>query len=345
MPKELDIDSDTERIIRRHPDLFESTALEEEVLERYGPIFDPANLDNLTVDGFKSFLLIKNNKHWDGIHRHSGAITQDMDVLHDTLRFLLDEMIAIEERLDDICGGGDHAIKGLGKSVITPILLVVYPGKYAVLNSKVKRALEKYGLYPDGAKASFGETYSQVNHIVNEVAARHGVTLFQIDHVFHFLLQGEAEDEPIEELPPSLPEAAFALEKHLEDFLVDNWEHCGLYPEWELMEEDGEVTGKQFGTGEVGTIDILARRATPDGLTDWLVVELKRGTPNDAVVGQVLRYVGWVKHRLASDGEHVEGVIVCQDADTPLRLAVSQVPRVSLKTYRMEFTLVDVDEA
>jgi len=51
---------------------------EEEVIKRYGTIFHPSNLDKLTKEEFKSFLLMKNNKHWDGIHRQGNIITLDM---------------------------------------------------------------------------------------------------------------------------------------------------------------------------------------------------------------------------------------------------------------------------
>ncbi|MGI5818084.1 MAG: hypothetical protein ACOX9R_08295 [Armatimonadota bacterium] len=166
-----DIHADIEAVKRGNPDLFDSRELETEVLSRYGPAFAPAHLDALTAEEFKSFLLIRNNRHWDGIHRHSGSITSDMDALRDTLGFLLDESIPIEERLNDIRGGGDHAIKGLGRSVITPIMLIVYPDKYAVLNSKVERALEKYGIFPEAD--SFGELYVRVNEIVNGLARQH----------------------------------------------------------------------------------------------------------------------------------------------------------------------------
>lgn len=334
-----DIHADIEATKRRHPELFESTEKEDEVLARYGPVFDPANLDALTAEESKSFLLFRNNQHWDGIHRYSNAITEDMDALRETLAFLLDETVPIADRLDDIRGGGPHAIRGLGRAVVTPILLVAYPNKYAVLNSKVERGLEKYGMFPDAG--SFGDLYVQVNEIVNGLADQHDLSLFQVDHTFHFLLQPD-EEEAVE--PVALPEADFGLEKYLEEFLVDNWEKCGLYPEWELFEQDGEVVGKQYVTGEVGTIDLLARRREGDELTDWLVIELKRGRSGDAAVGQVMRYIGWVRRNLVEGDEDVRGLIISQEADTSLRYAVSELPHVGLKTYSVRFTLDDVPD-
>ncbi len=334
-----DIHADIEATKRRHPELFETTEKEDEVLARYGPVFDIANLDALTAEKFKSFLLIRNNRHWDGIHRHCNAITEDMDALRKTLAFLLDETIPIAERLNDICDGGPHAIRGLGRAVVTPILLVAYPTKYAVLNSKVQRVLEKHGMFPDAD--SFGDLYVRVNEIVNDLAHHHDLTLFQVDHVFHCLLQPDVEEA---EEPVALPEVEFGLEKYLEDFLVTNWENCGLYPEWELYEDDDEVVGRQYVTGEVGTIDLLARRREGEERTDWLVIELKRGRSGDAAVGQVMRYIGWVRRNLVEGDEDVRGLIITQEADISLRYAVSELPHVDLKTYSVRFTLDDVPD-
>ena len=54
---------------------------EKKVVEKYGRMFNPANLDQLTKEDFKSFLLIKNNLHWEGIHRQSNLVTSDMAAL------------------------------------------------------------------------------------------------------------------------------------------------------------------------------------------------------------------------------------------------------------------------
>jgi hypothetical protein len=40
-----------------------------EVITRYGNIFNPKNLFNLTAENFKSFLNYRNNKHWIGLDR------------------------------------------------------------------------------------------------------------------------------------------------------------------------------------------------------------------------------------------------------------------------------------
>ncbi|MBW2103232.1 MAG: DUF1016 family protein [Deltaproteobacteria bacterium] len=70
-----------------------------------------------------------------------------------------------------------------------------------------------------------------------------------------------------------------------------------------------------------------------------LVVELKRNQTSDQTVGQLLRYIGWVKQHLAEDGDEVHGLIICHEADNALHYALSTVPDVELRLYEVEFHL------
>jgi RecB family endonuclease NucS len=73
--------------------------------------------------------------------------------------------------------------------------------------------------------------------------------------------------------------------------------------------------------------------------TKWLVVELKRDDTSDAVVGQVLRYMGWVRQHLAQLGEEVQGLIIAREGDAALQYAISGVPNLSFQIYEVEFRL------
>lgn len=84
-------------------------------------------------------------------------------------------------------------------------------------------------------------------------------------------------DETVED--PSV----FALEKHLEDFLVQNWKQTELGKNYNIYEEDGELVGQQYPS-DTGPIDILAISKDKKHL---LVVELKKGCASDVVVGSV----------------------------------------------------------
>ena len=84
----------------------------------------------------------------------------------------------------------------------------------------------------------------------------------------------------------------FVLEMHLEDFLIKNWERTPLSKNYDIYkDEDEEVSGKQFPT-DTGPIDILA---ISKDKKEYLVIELKKGRASDNVVGQVQRYMGFIK--------------------------------------------------
>ena len=150
------------------------------------------------------------------------------------------------------------------------------------------------------------------------------------------LLQGVAvprivsTDETIED------PAAFALEKHLEDFLIKNWNGTELSREFNIYEEDGERVGQQFPT-DTGPIDILA--ISKDRKT-LLVVELKKGRASDVVVGQVLRYMGFVKDELSEPEQTVRGVIIALEDDKRTKRALAMVPAIEFYRYKVSFKLV-----
>lgn len=129
---------------------------------------------------------------------------------------------------------------------------------------------------------------------------------------------------------------AFAMEKHLEDFLVKNWAQTELAQDFRIYEEDGELVGQQYAT-DAGPIDILA--VSKDGQR-LLVVELKRGRASDVVVGQILRYMGYVKEQIAEPHQSVEGAIIALDDDQKLRWALAVVPSIGFYRYQVSFKLI-----
>ena len=129
---------------------------------------------------------------------------------------------------------------------------------------------------------------------------------------------------------------AFPLEKHLEDFLVANWKQTELGQNYDIYEEDGECIGQQYST-DTGPIDILA---ISKDKRELLVVELKKGKASDVVVGQILRYMGYVTQELTEDGQKVKGVIIAQDDDQKLKLALSVVPNIAFYRYQVSFKLL-----
>jgi len=71
-----------------------------------------------------------------------------------------------------------------------------------------------------------------------------------------------------------------------------------------------------------------------------LVVELKVSRAYDRVVGQLLRYMGWVKKYHAEDNQQVRGLIIGDKITQDLLLAVSMVPNVECKEYDKSARLI-----
>jgi restriction system protein len=126
------------------------------------------------------------------------------------------------------------------------------------------------------------------------------------------------------------------MEKHLEAFLADNWEHTELAKTFSIFEEDGEKVGQQYET-DAGPIDLLAISKNKKRL---LVVELKRGRASDVVVGQIPRYMGYVKSEIAEPDQTVEGAIIASEDDQKLRWALAVIPNISFYRYEVRFKLV-----
>ena len=132
--------------------------------------------------------------------------------------------------------------------------------------------------------------------------------------------------------------SAFAMEKHLEDFLVENWRHGPFSRDYVIYEVDGELVGQQYMT-DTGAIDLLAISKNQQTL---MVIELKKGRASDAVVGQILRYMGYVKNELAEPNQSVKGVIIAMKDDVRLQRALSMVNDIDFYCYEVSFKLKKV---
>jgi hypothetical protein len=143
--------------------------------------------------------------------------------------------------------------------------------------------------------------------------------------------------------PPEGPGEEFVLEKHLEDFLVANFGTI-FKGELELYVDPEGNKGQQYPIvgedgKEIGRIDILAKEG---GTSSFVVIELKKGRESDTVVGQILRYMGWIKENLCDQRQDVRGLIICKDQDERLRYALKVLPgNVGVKFYSVSFRLSD----
>lgn len=130
----------------------------------------------------------------------------------------------------------------------------------------------------------------------------------------------------------------FAMETHLRDFLAKgnnlNQVETGL----RIYENNGK-TGIEYEIDNgKGRIDILAI----DSNNNFVVIELKLRRGRNKALGQLLYYMGWMDANFGSKAQSCRGLIIANDISEELKIAVSQVPRVKLARYKMNFSIEHV---
>jgi len=136
-------------------------------------------------------------------------------------------------------------------------------------------------------------------------------------------------------------ELLFPVESHLRDFIAKNIESIKVNGHsLKLYVDDYGRDGVEYPTG-VGPVDILA----VDEEGNMIVFELKLSRGADRAMGQISRYMGWVKRNLTMD-KKVKGVIVAKSVDEKLKYAASIIPDISLFEYELNFKIrgVNIDD-
>jgi hypothetical protein len=158
------------------PDIRNSVAKRDGVLERFGPLFrDPARL---TGQDYLDFLSIKHNHHWSGLERLGRSAAADMDNLRAALTTLVDETLPLSERFDSAASQLD----GVGSATLTPILLLAYEDRYGVWNGTSEPEMRDRGLWPAFPRgATEGEKYELINAVLLNLVRDLGVDLWTLD--------------------------------------------------------------------------------------------------------------------------------------------------------------------
>lgn len=140
----------------------------------------------------------------------------------------------------------------------------------------------------------------------------------------------DTDVEDIEDIEEE-DKVTFSYEKDLQFFLSQNLNKIedGL-----SLFEDGDVNGIEYPVGG-RFVDILA----VDRNNNLVVIELKASRGHEKVIGQLLRYMAWLKKNQAEENQKVRGMIVCNKLSTDLKLACSIVPDISLYEYDLSVTL------
>jgi hypothetical protein len=307
------------------------------VLDEYRPIFQPEEVESLTEQVFKEFLLYKNNRHWTGLHRKRSMMTDDMEKLRDGLQTLVDEDKDLATRVQTV----KEEVDGLGKATISAILVTTYPERYGVWNNRSEEALKQLDRWPDFENGSdFGQRYEQVNEVLLNLSKELELDLWDLDALLGHIVENREEDDD-ESTRAAEGTGEFAKERHLQQYLVNHWDRMGLSEQWEIYaDSDDPQAGVEFSTG-IGRPDILLTHTSDAHIC---ILELKKGGTSDQAVGQLLRYVGWVRQHLedlegVSTDADVEGRLIVSKPSEKLEYAISVVPELTLYEYEMEVRL------
>lgn len=193
----------------------------------------------------------------------------------------------------------------------------VYEITDQVLISEIAHAYSQSGKYSD-----YGyEQHSRFRAAINRYAE------FFVQHQKPELLT-----PTIEEVEAAAPETNFAYEKDLQTAICAHISE--LFPNYKIF--GGNSSGIEYAI-ESKRIDILLEDAKTG---DLLAVELKSGTADYRVFGQVSMYIGLLMAKFPE--RKVSGVIVAGSIDPGLKHACTTTDKIGLKLYRMS---VELDEA
>ena len=156
------------------------------------------------------------------------------------------------------------------------------------------------------------------------------------DGSINLSLKKETITPSVKEAMPEI-EIVPSMEKLLEDFLERNLEHIekGL----KLYKDNSDVPGRQFST-DVGIIDLLCL----DKNNNFVVLELKKEMGSDKVVGQITKYMSWVKNNLAKSNQQVRGIIIVHEIGEDLEYSVSVTNNVEIRYFRIYLKFIPKDD-
>ncbi len=211
----------------------------------------------------------------------------------------------------------------------------------------------------DQAVSWFAENYPKIKkgtvtaHLMRlstNVASRHQYTprsdgsddaFFKLDRQTFRLYEPGQDPAPLKvdgedtEEEDTQDTGEFAYERDLRDFLARN---LHLIESGLTLYSDEGMSGVEFPAGG-RFIDLLAT----DSAGNFVVIELKVSKGYDRVVGQLLRYVNWIRQNLAESTQTVRGIIIAKRISEDLRLACSTLPDVSLLEYELSVSLKSVE--
>lgn len=228
----------------------------------------------------------------------------------------------------DIVNGAEN-LKGVARAFLGKVLSIYFPNTFLTIYGHQDIFLEK--IYIDYKPETYGiELYLRNNYLLLELKNKYASNLSNDE--FTYMLY---EIFGIEKSKPGISinevEKIEALEvQHYQSLIHRNFKNLfkGKLKYYDL-DRQNEKNG-HFYTEEIGVMDFLA----VDSNNDLVVIELKRES-TDVTLGQILRYMGWVKKNLCKDNQKVRGVIIAESKDNRLEYALTVIPHVEFKKMKL----------
>ena len=236
----------------------------------------------------------------------------------------------LPKRINDFFG-----MKGIGIQTLSQFLVAFDPDQYAFVSTSTKdmlnldasqeemarkEALERYGIQNDEEYLDRTIDYLTDAIIFESVKEATGLAKYNEINVLLWLGKLVQEDDSED----VFPFGSVSLENDLRDYLATNLSS---------IEKGLTLIEKEYDTKEAGRIDLLCK----DKNGTSVVIELKKGRKSDEVVGQILRYIGWVMN---NQNPKVRGIIIVNEPDGKLEFAVVPLKNlIEIKYYKVKFEI------
>lgn len=274
-------------------------------------------------------------------------IIRDTPKFRDMLVHLLDESVPMRERFSNVVSGnGNKHIDGIGRAFASAFLMDSNLQNYCIWNNKTEMGLSVLGWdIPYQSSDDVGIKYIRILEELKKLKDDFGSELEldfdDVDIFLHWIAADEEGKNAIKNMvgESDLTEVGIYLEapgeRFIQQLIKPNFDSVFAPLSLKLYDADPDQTGAQFNT-PIGIIDFLA---LDKNTGDFIVIELKIGKANEYAIGQILKYMGYVKEELAGD-KHVRGIILAEDIDDKAKYTLTMVSSIEFRRYRLNFQLI-----